>query len=155
MRNTSNTMFKIGKIINIILIPLCAIMVLVGLILAGLGIAATVLSGTGDIPVESAALLLAYGFFFLFYGIFLLVFSIISLAVCSKKHTAIENGDNGVAPRVFLIVFGVLGDNIFYILAGIFSLIARSQEANNNTVVENKAETTTDKEVVEGEVVKE
>lgn len=155
MKNTSNTMFKIGKIINIILIPLCALLVILGLILAIMGfLAAVVAERDGGVDPGDAASLAGSGLFLIFYFLFLLVFSIVSLIVCGKKHTEIENGSNEIAPRVFLIVFGALGDNIFYILAGIFSLIARSQEANNNTVVENKTEAAPAKEVVEAEVVK-
>jgi hypothetical protein len=38
-----------------------------------------------------------------------------------------------IAPRVFLIVFGVIAGNTFYVLAGIFGLVARSQELNSNS----------------------
>lgn len=128
MKNSSNIMFKIGQILNIIAIPLCAIVFILGSILAGAGILG--MAGVIDMRGEEAAIAALYGFIFLPYGVFLLVFSIISLVVCSKKHKAIVNGNDAAGPRVALIVLGALGNNIFYILAGIFSLVARSQEEN-------------------------
>ena len=45
----------------------------------------------------------------------------------------------------FLIVFGAISDNIFYILSGIFSLVARSQEANSrNSNTDSNTESNTD-----------
>ena len=128
MKNASEIMYKIGKIINIILIPVSALMLVIGfiaLVVAGMGAA----SGEGEIAPAVASLAASSGFL-IGYGIVLLVVSIVSLIICSKKHANIATGSNEVSDRVFLIVFGVVGDNIFYILAGIFSLVARSQEAN-------------------------
>lgn len=128
MKNASEIMYKVGKIINIILIPLSALMLIIGFIalgVAGMGAA----TGEGEIAPAVASLAASSGFL-IGYGIVLLVVSIVSLIICSKKHANIATGSNEVSDRVFLIVFGVVGDNIFYILAGIFSLVARSQEAN-------------------------
>lgn len=161
MKNTSNIMFKIGKIINIILIPLYAIGILVGLVYAVIGIVGIVASeasdsysySSGSGVAEGGAMLAGIGIGLAIGLSVLLIFEIISLVVCSKKHKEIEAGNNETAPRIFLIVFGVLGENVFYILAGIFSLVARAQEGNaapaaKETVVEAKAEEPEIQEVV-------
>ena len=128
MKNASEIMYKIGKIINIILIPLSALMLIIGFV--ALGVAGLGAASGEESAAPAVASLAASSGFLIGYGIVLLVVSIVSLIICSKKHANIATGSNEVSDRVFLIVFGVVGDNIFYILAGIFSLVARSQEAN-------------------------
>ena len=137
MKNASQIMYKIGKIINIILIPLSALLVIIGIVGVVLGAIGSAVAEEGA-SASLAAFAAASGAY-IGLGIFLLVFSIVSLIVCSKKWANIEAGSDEVADRVFLIVFGVLSDNIFYILCGIFSLVARSQESNGSTAkVEDK-----------------
>ena len=169
MKKTSETMFKIGKIFNIIALPLLVILMIGGTFLlafGGLSLLATGFENSsatasssisfGDkLDEETATAFLLYGIYMLVFGLFALVFEIVTLVVCSKKHNLIKAGSTEPSPRVFLIVFGALSENIFYILAGIFSLIANAQETKNNNVVENNTEATAEKEVVEGEVVKE
>lgn len=169
MKNTSNIMYKIGKILNIIALPVLVIVMIAGtflLVYGGLSLAAGAIENSSSstasssisfsdkLDEETAAVFLLYGIYMLVLGFGLIVFEIVALVVCTKKHNLIKTGNTEPSPRVFLIVFGALSENIFYILAGIFSLVARSQEASGNTVVENKTETTAEKEVVEGEVVK-
>lgn len=135
MKNASQIMYKIGKIINIIVIPLSALLVIIGIV-------GVVLGAIGSAAAEEGASFAAFAAAsgaYIGMGIFLLVFSIVSLIICSKKWANIEAGSDEVADRVFLIVFGVLSDNIFYILCGIFSLVARSQDSNGSTAkVEDK-----------------
>ena len=169
LKNTSNIMYKIAKILNIIALPLLVIVMIAGtflLVYGGLSLAAGTIENSSSatasssisfsdkLDEETAAVFLLNGIYMLVLGFVLIVFEIVTLVVCTKKHNLIKAGNTEPSPRVFLIVFGALSENIFYILAGIFSLIARAQEANGNTVVENKTETTAEKEVVEGEVVK-
>ena len=129
MKNASEIMYKIGRIINIIVIPLSAFLLVLGIILAAAG---TVGAGSANTEEQQAAIAMAAsGGSLIGYGIVLLVTSILSLVICTKKKTEIDNGSNEIAPRVFLIVFGAIAENVFYVLAGIFSLVARSQEMNN------------------------
>ena len=67
------------------------------------------------------------------YGVWFLITSVLSIIICPIKHKEIANGSMEIAPRVFLIVFGAIAENIFYVLAGIFGLVARSQELNSNS----------------------
>lgn len=133
MKNASEIMYKIGKIINIVLIPLSAFLIILGVILGAMG--AVTASSSTDLTqeeIQAAIALSSSGISMAVVFFFILIFEIVSLIVCTKKKQEIDNGSDEVAPRVFLIVFGVIADNIFYVLAGIFSLVARSQEQNNN-----------------------
>ena len=168
MKNTSNIMYKIGKIFNIIALPVLVIVMIAGtflLVYGGLSLAAGAIENSSSstasssisfsdkLDEETAAVFLLNGIYMLVLGFGLIVFEIVALVVCTKKHNLIKAGNNEPSPRVFLIVFGALSENIFYILAGIFSLVARSQEGNaataaKETVVEAKAEESEVQEVV-------
>ena len=168
MKNTSNIMYKIGKILNIIALPVLLIVMIVGtflLVFGGLSLAAgavensssatasSSISFSDKLDEETAAVFMLNGIYMLVLGFVLIVFEIVALVVCTKKHNLIKAGNTETSPRVFLIVFGALSENIFYILAGIFSLVARSQEGNaapaaKETVVEAKVEEPEVQEVV-------
>ena len=137
MKNAAQIMYKIGRIINIVLIPLSALILVIGIILFAI---TNKLNSTSE---ELATIATATSS--IFWGIFLLITSILSIIICPKKQQEIENGSNEITPRVFLIVFGAISDNIFYILSGIFSLVARSQEANSsNSNSDSNTESNTD-----------
>lgn len=138
MKKASKIMFSIGRIFNIIAIPLSVIFMFIGGMLLVTFIISVFGPGPDSVygdsafePTDSEIISCIFGFVLIFVSLFLLIFSIISLIVCSKKHSQIESGSKETAPRIFLIVFGFLGDNIFYILSGIFSLVARSQEPSD------------------------
>ena len=65
------------------------------------------------------------------YGIWLLVAGILCLVFVSKakKELADENNQNKT-PFIITIVFGAIAGNVFYVLAGIFGLIADGQQGN-------------------------
>ena len=155
MKEASRIMYKIGKVFNIISIPLAGIFLVIGgfLLFITLPFLAYGVYDLKNAEIEGTKVLdyLALGFVFSFIGIIILAIGIVSLIICIKKNRLIENGDNGISPRVFLIVFGALSDNIFYILSGIFSLIARTQESNQKfeVVEEPKQGSTSDAEIKE------
>ena len=128
MKNASETMFKIGKIINIILIPVAALLLIVGVVFS---VVSALAAEAGTASQEDIILVASASGTLIGYGVVLLVTSILSLVICTKKKAEIDGGSNEVAPRVFIIVFGAIAENVFYVLAGIFSLVARSQEMNN------------------------
>ena len=133
MKNAENIMFRIGKIVNIVLIPLSAILMVIGLIaliVGGVALDTAIAAGDAQAQID-AQVTIASGSSCLVWGIYTLIFSIVSLVVCKNKRREIENGSDEVAPRVFLIVFGAIGENPFYVLSGIFSLVARNQEHQN------------------------
>ena len=139
MKNASEIMYKIGKIINIIMIPLSVLFLIIGIaVIASTQVSDTMPSAEAD-KIAAASTLIGYGIVFL-------ITSILSIIICPMKHKEIENGSKEVAPRVFIIVFGAIAENIFYVLAGIFSLVARSQELNStpsDTITESSTDSDT------------
>ncbi len=126
MKNASEIMYKIGKIINIIMIPVSVLLLVIGAVL----IATTPVSNQAT-PEELQQIATASTC--IGYGVWFLITSVLSIIICPMKHKEIANGSMEIAPRVFLIVFGAIAENIFYVLAGIFGLVARSQELNSNS----------------------
>lgn len=126
MKNASEIMYKIGKIINIIMIPVSVLLLVIGAVLIATTPVSTEMTPEETQKIASASTCIGYGIYFL-------IVSVLSIIICPKKHKEIANGNMEIAPRVFLIVFGAIADNIFYVLAGIFGLVARSQELNSNS----------------------
>ena len=112
-------MFNIGNIFNIIDLALGALLILIGIICIIAG-AAT------DHPEVTSA-----GGRCLGWGIYLLVAAILCFVFVgkAKKELADENNNHN-GPFIVTIVFGAISSNVFYVLAGIFGLIAESQERN-------------------------
>ena len=132
MKNTSNTMYNIGRIFTIIEIILGPIFFLLGLIFVIIA---------GAIPEEAAALagpggtLIGYGIWFIVGGILCLVF------VGKAKRELANEENRNPTPFILTIVFGAIAGNVFYVLAGIFGLIADGQQGNNQPKeVEEKPE---------------
>ena len=121
MKNAVNVMYVIGKIVNIFSIIFCPIMFIIG----------ALLGFSQDSPNEGNLELATIGSCMLFISIPLLIFSIVSLVVCRNRKRLIDQGIKSVSPMVVLIVFGAILNNIFYLLSGIFSLVARNQEFNS------------------------
>ena len=119
MKKASQLMFLIGKIINIIAIIVLGIFMAIGsFILAG-----TLIKNRG-------AMLFIAGAVIFIIAMIILCIPVILFIICSKQNKKIVEGSMETGPRVDLIIIGVFTDNIFYILSGIFSLVARNQELN-------------------------
>lgn len=130
MKNTSRTMFNIGNIITIVYLGLGALFTLIGLIVIIVG-------GASSEPsiVASGSTLLGWGIYFLVTSILCLVF-----VGKAKKELADESSQNQ-KPFIITIVFGAIASNPFYVLAGIFGLIAEGQQGNKEPKeVEEKPE---------------
>ncbi len=133
MRNARDIMFKIGKIVNYVLIGLGALFFILGIVGLILGAA------------DSESALVASGGSLLGYGIVLLITNLVVLFLAGKANDIIFNGqDNVIKGSVFLIILGVVSENIFFILAGIFSILCKD---------EIDKEGKKDKDVQEAEVV--
>ena len=126
MKNASKTMFTIGNIFTLIYLGLGVLLSIIGIIMAivgGIGVA------NGD---DGAAGIAAAGGSFLFTGIYLIIASILCLIFVGKAKKELANETTRrPAPFIITIVFGAIDWNPFYILAGIFGLIAESQQGNN------------------------
>ena len=122
MKNTSNTMYNIGRIFTIVEIILGPIFFLLGLIFAIIAVA---------LPDEAAALagpggtLIGYGIWFIVGGILCLIF------VGKAKRELKDESNKNPTPFILTIVFGAIAGNVFYVLAGIFGLIADGQQGGN------------------------
>ena len=122
MKKASETMFLLGKIVNIIAIIILGIFIAIGSFV----LASQFAKGRG-------AMLFIAGVIILIIGLIILCIPIVLLIICSKQNKKIVEGSMETGPRVALIIIGVLTDNIFYILSGIFSLVARNQELNGKS----------------------
>ena len=124
-------MFTIGKVFNIISIVLSAIFILIGIFYAAAG---GLVGGVFDLAeVEGVAeeavpmIITLIGVFFIVFGLILLGLNIAAIIVLSTARASIEEGSMDTKPHVLTIVFGAF-TNTFYILAGIFGLVARNQD---------------------------
>lgn len=134
MRNARDLMVKIGKIINYVLLGL-------GALLFVLGIVGLVLAG-----MDSDVALASSGGSCLGYGIWLLIANLVTLFIIGKAEEMIFNGqDNVIKGSVIEIVMGVLSNNPFFILSGIFSIIIKD---DINAEGKKKAEAPEEQEAV-------
>ena len=119
MKNTSNTMYRIGKIFTIIELVLGAVLFVVGLIV--------IIVGSVQDPRDVAAV--KAGGSCLGWGIYFLVVSILALIFVGQAQKELEDeSTRNNSPFILTIVFGAIAQNPFYVLAGIFGLIAESQQ---------------------------
>ena len=119
MKNTSRIMFNIGNIVTICYLALGALLSLIGFIVIIIGAVA----GDGGAANAGGRCLGA--------GIYLLVTSILCLVFVGKaKRELADESNRDNKPFIITIVFGAIGSNPFYVLAGIFGLIAESQQGN-------------------------
>ena len=119
MKNTSRIMFNIGNIVNVVYIGLGGLLTLIGLIVIIVG------GATNDSPlIASGSSVLGWGIYFLVAAILCFVF-----VGKAKKELADESTRNNT-PFIITIVFGAISSNPVYVLAGIFGLIAESQQGN-------------------------
>lgn len=117
MKNTSNTMYRIGNIFTIIELALGGILFVLGLILAIVGAAS-------DNPQLAAS-----GGSLIGWGIYCVVTSILCLVFVSKAQKELQDeSTRNPSPFIVTIVFGAIASNPFYVLAGIFGLIADGQQ---------------------------
>ena len=122
MKNTSRTMFNIGNIVTIVYLGLGALLALIGLLIIIIGVA------TGEDEAAKAAAVSAGGSG-LGWGIYFIVTSILCLVFVGKaKRELADESTSNNTPFIITIVFGAIASNPFYVLAGIFGLIAEGQQ---------------------------
>ena len=129
MKKASEIMFKIGNIFTIIYLALGVILFVVGLIGSiGAGVALAAAGGDeGAIAAASAALGSGVGLIFL--GIYFFVTSLICLIVVRKAQRELaDESKSNKKPFIVTIVVGAIASNPFYVLGGIFGLIAEGQQ---------------------------
>ena len=121
MKNASNKMFRIGDIVNTIYMVVASILIPIGIILLCVGY----------FREEPDQQMIDSGKHLLRWGIYMTVATILAIIFVtkSKKELADENRKN-ISPFIVTIVFGAVSHNPFYVLAGVFGLIAESKQGN-------------------------
>ena len=128
MKDASRRMYNIGNIVNIISLALFPLLFLVAILLLIIG-------GVGDYPsaVDAGWKLFGYSIYWTIIAILCFIF------VGKAKKELQDESSKNFAPYIITIVFGALSwFNVFYVLAGIFGIIAESQQGNNANTVEAK-----------------
>jgi len=123
MQNASNTMYRIGRIFTIIELVLGPVLFIIGLI--------AVIAGSVQDPSDAA--LISSGSTCIGWAVYFIIVAILQLIFVSKAQKELANRESrNPTPFILTIVFGAIGNNVFYVLAGIFGLIADGQQGNNN-----------------------
>lgn len=124
MKNASKVMYLIGKIINIIEIVVASLLLASAIFVIG---APDQFVGKVDkiTTVEEAK---ALGITLLVIAIVILIVSIVILVLANKAKKSLDNGATDNKPHIVMIVIGVLGGDIFYLLGGVFGVIAENKQ---------------------------
>ena len=128
MKKATKVMYTVGNIINILGI----IFISLAILCAICGIAfsqeifeqmtekdLTHFNTAADIRISSISMLIGC--------VIGLIVAIVMLVLATKARKAIQNDDKNDTPHIVMIVIGVFG-NVFYLLCGIFGLIAQNQD---------------------------
>ena len=117
MKNTSKLMYRIGNIFNICWFALGALLAIIGTIVIIVG----AVGGDGAV-ISSGVSTLVTGLIFAVGAVLAWIF-----VGKAQKELQDESTKNN-KPFIITIVFGAIAENVFYILAGIFGLIAEGQQ---------------------------
>ena len=117
MKNASKVMYRIARIFTIVAAALCLVASLVAGILTIVGAFSENISGAYWLGRAIASIV--------WLGIEIAIFF-----VGGKALKDMEQDEKNQTPHIICIVIGVIG-NIFYLLGGIFGLIAISQESDS------------------------
>lgn len=119
MRNTQSILYKIGKIINFVLLGIFALTILVN------GIILIVDAVAGNNWVDNLVSIIV----FLVY----IALVVVLIILCGKfEEEAKKAPIDALTPVIILMVFGFLSWNWLYLAGGVFGIIAASQEKNAN-----------------------
>lgn len=129
MKSASSVLYLIGNILNGIGIVVCLLLGII--VVAGAGSITEVPDQyTAQYTVqEYQQLAKAAGIFLLIYA----VVCIIIFILASRARKAVNNGSREYAPHIIMIIVGVIGTNLLYLIGGILGVVAESQESNNGS----------------------
>ena len=129
MKNASKTMFNVGHIVTIIYLILGALLAIIGIFVLIFGVGALAVAA-GDAEAErSAAAAVGAGGTLLGWGLYFVITSIVCLVLIGKaKRELADESKSNKKPFIVTIVVGAIASNPFYILGGIFGLIAVGQQ---------------------------
>ncbi len=129
MKNASKTMFNVGHIVTIIYLILGALLAVIGIITLIIG-ASTLAIAAGDAEAEhAAAAAMGAAGGLIGWGLYFVITSIVCLVLVGKaKRELADESKSNKKPFIVTIVVGAIASNPFYILGGIFGLIAEGQQ---------------------------
>ncbi len=123
MKDASKILYKIGNIFNIIGIVFAVLAAII--FFAGYGIVdAKMAQEMGKTIKEAQAIYLTLGIVMI---ICVVVWCIVYF-FAKKAIKALNDNSNSTSPHVIMIVIGIIGSSIFYLLGGVFGVIAETQK---------------------------
>ncbi len=138
MKDTSQTLYKVGNVFNIIKIVLaviCAILMFVARANIGYDEAVSFNKELFDDPYDwltvsqVKAVFMAFGIFFIIITILLIVENV--FAHKAKNDLSFDNLK--AANHIVALVLGVFTESLFYVIAAIFGLVYYSKKSKQNT----------------------
>lgn len=120
MAKASQVMYLIGKIINIIEIVVATLLLIAGVVCVA---SPDQLVGQVDkiTTVDEAK---ALGVTIIVMAAIMLIVSVVVLILANRAKKAVAGGTKENAPHIIMIVIGVIGGDIFYLLGGVFGIVA-------------------------------
>lgn len=122
MKEASRLLYKVGNVINVIGIVL-AIILAICCFIGYNGIDQSTANEMGKTLSEAQALCMGSGIFL----VICVIVWIVIYVIAKKAIKALNDDSTSITPHVLMIVIGVLGQSIFYLLGGIFGVIAENK----------------------------
>ena len=128
MKTASKVMYTIGRIFNIIALIIALLILILGIVCAASpNFQEKLIESSDDVADLTAAK--AYGITLIIIGAVMIVIYSVLCALASHASKALNNTKKENAPHIIMIIIGIFGD-IFYLLGGIFGLVAESENSN-------------------------
>ena len=117
MRNTQNTLYKIGRIINWVLLGIYGLTFVINLIIL-------IVDAVNDYYwIDNLSSMITM--------IFLAAFIIVLVILDGKfGEEALKATPDNLTPIILLMVFGLLSGNVLFLVGGVFGIIGGSQAKN-------------------------
>ena len=119
MRNSSQIMYKIGRIFSFILVGLYALLA----ILNTIWLIVHIVDGASAAGITSDVLGIVFALIWI-------ALTIVCIVLATKAIKDMQEDAKNNQPHIIMIVFGAICGDVFYVLGGIFGLIANNQEKN-------------------------
>lgn len=116
MKNASKTMYKIGRVFSFVLLGIAALLTVIYTILM------IVEATKGNFPAYLGSVI---GY------VIWVALVVVVIILASNALRSIEQDSKANGPHILMIVFGAISGDIFYLLGGIFGLVAIGQEEEN------------------------
>ena len=128
MKDVSRIMYTIGKVFSVIEIVLSSLFLVVGILIRSF--AEEIYNHQGKEKVFSVGEVRQLGLIFIITSAIAVVICFVVLIIASIAKKKLDNEKKDLLPHIVMIVIGVFGD-IFYLLGGVFGIVAETSEVNN------------------------